>query len=64
MNITREILSFWLLCLVGFTFCKDYYDILGVKQSDSKSTIVAAYRKLAKKHHPGKFILKNLNFLL
>jgi len=54
MKISRELLSFWLFVLVGFTFCKDYYDILGVKQSDSKSTIEAAFRKLAKKHHPGK----------
>src|SRR5579863_9500027 len=31
---------------------KDPYDILGVQKSDSANAIRAAYRKLAKKHHP------------
>jgi DnaJ-class molecular chaperone len=30
----------------------DPYDILGVRRDDSDETIRAAYRKLAKKHHP------------
>jgi molecular chaperone DnaJ/curved DNA-binding protein len=31
---------------------KDYYDILGVDEDASASTIKKAYRKLARKHHP------------
>jgi DnaJ-class molecular chaperone len=31
---------------------KDPYDILGVRKTDSAEAIRAAYRKLAKKHHP------------
>ena len=31
---------------------KDYYDILGVKKTDTEDDIKKAYRKLAKKHHP------------
>ena len=31
---------------------KDYYKILGIDPSSSKSDIKAAYRKLAKKYHP------------
>jgi len=31
---------------------KDPYDILGVQKTDSANAIRAAYRKLAKKHHP------------
>lgn len=31
---------------------KNYYAILGVKQSDSDAVIKKAYRKLAKKYHP------------
>ncbi|MGE0420161.1 MAG: DnaJ C-terminal domain-containing protein [Acetobacteraceae bacterium] len=31
---------------------KDPYDILGVQRSDDASAIRAAYRKLAKRHHP------------
>ncbi len=31
---------------------KDPYDILGVQKTDSADAIRAAYRKLAKKHHP------------
>ena len=30
----------------------NYYDILGVKQTDSEDTIKKAYRKLAKRYHP------------
>lgn len=31
---------------------KNYYKILGVKQSDDESVIKKAFRKLAKKYHP------------
>jgi DnaJ-class molecular chaperone len=31
---------------------EDPYDVLGVRRGDSDETIRAAYRKLAKKHHP------------
>jgi len=31
---------------------KNYYNILGVKQTDSEDAIKQAYRKLAKKYHP------------
>ena len=31
---------------------KDYYKVLGVKQSDTDKDIARAYRKLAKEHHP------------
>src|SRR5476649_1655341 len=31
---------------------RDPYDILGVKKDASEADIKAAYRKLAKKHHP------------
>jgi curved DNA-binding protein CbpA len=31
---------------------KDPYEILGVQRSDNETAIRAAYRKLAKKHHP------------
>jgi DnaJ-class molecular chaperone len=31
---------------------KDPYDILGVQKSDTANAVRAAYRKLAKKHHP------------
>src|SRR5580658_9800768 len=31
---------------------KDPYEILGVQKTDSADAIRAAYRKLAKKHHP------------
>ncbi len=31
---------------------KDYYEILGVKQSDDKETIKKSYKKLALKYHP------------
>jgi len=30
----------------------NYYDVLGVKQTDSEDTIKKAYRKLAKRYHP------------
>src|SRR5438105_10556326 len=31
---------------------KDYYKVLGVKESDTDKEITRAYRKLAKEHHP------------
>src|SRR5271157_644806 len=31
---------------------KDPYEVLGVQKTDSESAIRAAYRKLAKRHHP------------
>ena len=31
---------------------KDYYQILGVDKAASQKEITAAYRRLAKKHHP------------
>ena len=31
---------------------KNYYTVLGVRQTDSRETIQQAYRKLAKKYHP------------
>jgi len=31
---------------------RDYYDVLGLKRSASEKEIKAAYRKLARKHHP------------
>src|SRR3974390_1354044 len=31
---------------------EDPYDVLGVRRGDSDETIRAAYRKLAKRHHP------------
>ena len=31
---------------------RDPYEILGVQKTDSDAAIRAAYRKLAKKHHP------------
>src|SRR5688572_18451826 len=31
---------------------QDYYDVLGVQRSADPETIKAAYRKLAKEHHP------------
>lgn len=31
---------------------RDYYDVLGVKRDASEDQIKAAYRKLARKHHP------------
>jgi len=31
---------------------RDYYEILGVKREASEDQIRAAYRKLARKHHP------------
>lgn len=33
---------------------RDYYKILGIKRSADQKTIMKAYRKLAKKWHPGK----------
>ena len=31
---------------------RNYYTVLGIKQTDSEDTIRQAYRKLAKKYHP------------
>ncbi|MCE7766896.1 DnaJ domain-containing protein, partial [Pseudomonas putida] len=31
---------------------KDYYDVLGVSKTASKSEIKSAYRKLARSYHP------------
>lgn len=46
-----------LVCLIVEVACKDYYETLGVKRDDSKSTIKKAFRKLALKYHPGMWIL-------
>jgi len=32
---------------------KDYYEVLGVPKDADEKSIKAAYRKLARKHHPG-----------
>ncbi len=34
-------------------YCKDYYQILGVKRTDTIPAIKKAFRKLALKYHPG-----------
>ena len=31
---------------------KDYYEVLGVPRTASQKDITAAFRKLARKHHP------------
>ena len=46
-----------LVMLIAFTeskTSKSYYDILGVKKTDSTSTIKKAFRNLAMKYHPDK----------
>lgn len=52
MNFYRVLIVLtFAYCMVE---CKNYYDILGVKKTDSISAIKKAFRGLAMKYHPDK----------
>lgn len=55
MDLYHVMLSLvMLIVLVESKTSKSYYDILGVKKTDSTNTIKKAFRQLAMKYHPDK----------
>lgn len=55
MDLYHVMLSLvMLIVLVESKTGKSYYDILGVKKTDSTNTIKKAFRQLAMKYHPDK----------